>query len=88
MTTAATLTPAEIATSIGQSWASFLAKDRRPAVPHDYVYASSYRACERRMAYELTIPDQQPPFQPEVLAKFRRGDDRERDLLSDLDQRA
>lgn len=84
MIPAATLTPTQIAASIGTSWANFLARDRRPAAPHDYVYASSYRACERRMAYELTIPDQQPPFPPEVLAKFRRGDDRERDLLSDL----
>jgi hypothetical protein len=84
MVPASTLTPAEIATSIGSSWAAFLAKDRRPAAPHDYVYASSWRACERRMAYELTIPDQQPPFPPEVIAKFRRGDDRERDLLADL----
>jgi hypothetical protein len=84
VTTAAALTPDEIATSIGTSWAKYLEKDRRPAAPHDYVYASSWRACERRMAYELTVPELQPPFPPEVLAKFRRGDDRERDLLSDL----
>lgn len=84
MTPTTTLTPADIATRIDASWAQFLAKDRRPATPHDYVYASSWRPCERRMVYELTIPDQQPPFPPEVLAKFRRGDDRERDLLADL----
>jgi hypothetical protein len=83
MTTAA-LTPADIATGIGTAWARYLAQSSRPMAPHDYVYASSYRACDRRMAYELTIPDQQPPFPPEVLAKFRRGDDRERDLLADL----
>jgi hypothetical protein len=35
------------------------------------------------MTYELTLP-QLPPFPAEVLAKFRRGDDRERDLLADL----
>jgi hypothetical protein len=80
----ASLTPAEIATGIGTAWARYLAQSSRPMSPHDYVYASSWRTCERRMVYELTIPDQQPPFPPEVLAKFRRGDDRERDLLADL----
>src|SRR4029079_14694427 len=40
--------------------------------------------CERRMVYDLTCPDQQPPFDATVLARFRRGDDRERDLLADL----
>lgn len=79
-----TLTPAAIADTIQTAWGQFLARSSRPQAPHAYVYASSYRACERRMVYELTIPDQQPPFPPEVLAKFRRGDDRERDLLSDL----
>jgi hypothetical protein len=84
MIPSSTTSPAEIAAGIQSSWANFLAKDRRPAAPHDYVYASSWRVCERRMVYELTIPDQQPPFPPEVIARFRRGDDRERDLLADL----
>lgn len=84
METAASLTPAAIAAGIQTAWGRYLARSSRPQAPHDYVYASSYRNCERRMVYELTIPDQQPPFPPEVLAKFRRGDDRERDLLADL----
>jgi hypothetical protein len=36
------------------------------------------------MCYELTDPDKQPELEAQVLAKFRRGDDRERDLLADL----
>lgn len=36
------------------------------------------------MVYELTRPEELPPWPVEVLAKFRRGDDRERDLLADL----
>lgn len=36
------------------------------------------------MVLELTVCDQLPPHPAEVLAKFRRGDDRERDLLIDL----
>lgn len=84
METTVSLTPSAIAAGLHTAWSNYLAKGARPNTPHDYVYASSYRSCERRMTYELTIPEQQPPFPPEVLAKFRRGDDRERDLLSDL----
>ncbi len=36
------------------------------------------------MVYEMTTPQTLPPWPPEVLARFRRGDDRERDLLADL----
>jgi len=36
------------------------------------------------MAYEMDRPQLQPPWPAEVLARFRRGDDRERDLLADL----
>lgn len=77
-------TATEIATHIGAAWAQHLTRAARPHTPHDYVYASAWRTCERRMVYELTHADQQPRFEAEVLAKFRRGDDRERDLLADL----
>jgi hypothetical protein len=36
------------------------------------------------MVYELTQPGTLPPWPADVLARFRRGDDRERDLLADL----
>ena len=36
------------------------------------------------MVYEATVPEQQAPFDAFTLAKFRRGNDRERDILSDL----
>jgi hypothetical protein len=75
---------AAIAERVGESWARFLTASSRPATPHPYVYASAWRVCERRMVYELTLPDRVPPWSPEMLAKFRRGDDRERDLLVDL----
>jgi hypothetical protein len=84
MDAVSTRTPADIAESIQQSWASFLSQDRHPQEPHEYVYASACRECERRMVYELTQPQTLPPFPPEVLARFRRGDDRERDMLADL----
>jgi hypothetical protein len=84
MHTAATYTPTDIAAGISAAWASYLTQKQRPGQPHDYVYASAYRNCERRMVYELTAADQLPPWPAELLAKFRRGDDRERDLLADL----
>lgn len=84
MTTATTTPPAVIAERIGTAWGSYLARGARPQTPHAYAYASSYRVCDRRMVYEMTVPELQPPWPPEVLAKFRRGDDRERDLLADL----
>jgi len=36
------------------------------------------------MVLEATVPEQQPPFDAFTLARFRRGNDRERDILSDL----
>jgi hypothetical protein len=36
------------------------------------------------MVYEMTQPESLPPFDAEVLQRFHRGDDRERDNLADL----
>jgi hypothetical protein len=77
------LSPAEIATHIGDAWGAHLLRANRAPTPHDYVYASAWRVCDRRMVYELR-GEAAAPWTPEVLAKFRRGDDRERDLLADL----
>lgn len=79
---------AEIVTRFHEAWAAFLlAEHGGTRLPHDHVYASAWRACDRRMALELSMPDAMPPWPAEVLAKFRRGDDRERDLINDA-QRA
>jgi hypothetical protein len=83
MSTAA-LSPDAIAQTIHTAWGSYLLRQRGPATPHAYVYASAYRVCERRMVLEMTHADQTPPWSADVLARFRRGDDRERDLLADL----
>lgn len=82
--TAPALVPADVAKGIETAWGAWLARSARPQTPHPYAYASAYRNCERRMAYEMTRPEKLPPWPPDVLARFRRGDDRERDLLSDL----
>ncbi len=84
-TATSTMTPRAIADSISAAWAQHLARGQRPAgTRRRYVYASAYRECLRRMVYEMAEPEKLPPWPPELLAKFRRGDDRERDLLADL----
>jgi hypothetical protein len=84
MTTAAHTTAEAFAASMMDAWARYLDRGQRVSSPHPYVYASAWRPCVRRMVYELTIPDRQPAFSADVRARFRRGEDRERDLLIDL----
>ena len=84
MDTTTGLNPHDIATAITNGWAANVAADARPGTPHPYVYASAYRACDRRTVLEMTSPDRQAPWTADTLAKFRRGRDRERDLLIDL----
>jgi hypothetical protein len=79
------LAPSDIAATVEKAWQAFLLADRRAPNAHPtHVYASAWRVCERRMVYEATVPEQQPPFDAFTLARFRRGNDRERDLLADL----
>jgi hypothetical protein len=61
-----------------------LLAERSAPAPHDYMYAGSWRACTRRAVYEMSEPFQQEPFKADTLANFRRGNDRERELLIDL----
>jgi hypothetical protein len=78
------VTPAEIGKAIEASWATFLTKNRRQSAPHLSVYASAYRECDRRMVLEASRPQELPEWPAETLARFRRGQDRERDVLADL----
>lgn len=78
------VTPHGLAAAIEQGWQAFMLADRRTPTPHERVYASAWRVCERRMVLELRCPEQQAPFDAFALARFRRGNDRERDLLHDL----
>lgn len=75
---------AEFAQSVSSAWAEMVTADRRPPAPHGHVYASSWRACLRRMVYDMTSPDQMQPWSADTLANFQRGNDRERELLIDL----
>jgi len=78
------VTAAEGQALIERSWVAWLEKDRRASKPHATVWASSWRACDRRMVYDLVVPDQQLPFDADTLARFQRGNDRESDLFQHL----
>jgi hypothetical protein len=80
------MTPNEIAAGISRGFARFIENEmrRQRGMPRDYIYASSWRACTRQMALDMLSPDKLPEFSVDTLANFRRGKDRERDLLADL----
>lgn len=70
-----------------EGWRQWLLADpnnNREPVKRDYVYASQRRECTRRSVYEMTTPEALPKFDADTLARFRRGNDRERDMLIDL----
>jgi hypothetical protein len=78
-------TPPAFVERVGREYVAFLTRTRRPPAAHpDRVYASQCRDCERQMVYELTVPERAPMWSPELLAKFRFGDDREANVLADL----
>jgi len=78
------LDPYKIASGIRAAWAEFVSRDRVTPAPHPYVYASAYRECVLQIVRDMTEPDKQATFEADTLANFRRGSDRERDLLADL----
>ena len=73
-----------VSDSIRSAWADYVSSSRTPPARRQYVYASAWRACDRRLVLEMTDGDKMPAWNAETLANFRRGNDRERDLLSDL----
>lgn len=78
------MNPSEIATNIHKAWSEFVEKDQSAPSKRPYVYASSHWDCLRRMVLDMTHGDKLPSFDAETLARFRRGNDRERDLVADL----
>lgn len=78
------MTPHELATSIESAWAATLTRSQRVPSKRPNVYASQWRACDRRLVLEMVEGDKLPPWEAETLARFQRGEDRERDLLATL----
>lgn len=61
-------------------------KPPRASDARDYVYASSRRACQRRMVHECINPEFFPDFDVETKAKFIRGEQREIDIRQALER--
>lgn len=72
--------------SIHSAYERFIqAEEKRSSSgPRPYVYASSWSACTRQITLDMLHPESKKEFSPDTLANFRRGRDRERDLISDL----
>jgi hypothetical protein len=79
------LTAGDIAEGIMGGWRRYLvAEEGRLPSSAPNVYASAYHDCTRHMALALVAGDRVAEWKPEQLANFRRGKDRERNLLADL----
>lgn len=79
------LTPENLAESIDAAWKQFIIQEEsRTPSKRPYTYASSYEECERKLVLLMTDGDKVTQFEAETLAKFRRGNDRARDLGIDL----
>jgi hypothetical protein len=75
---------ADLAQSITTAWGDWLTRERNPSTKRHNVYASAWRPCTRRMVLEMVEGDKLPAWDANALANFRRGQDRERDLVNDL----
>ena len=75
---------AGLAQSIEASWAEFVSTDIRERTNRPYAYASDFHPCTRYHVLTRTDGDKLEPWDVESMARFRRGKDRERDLLNDL----
>lgn len=81
------LLPQQRAQAIQEAWARFLVEERaKRGSPQKrpHIYASGWSPCDRRLVLDMVEGDKLPPLPVEALANMRRGEDRERDLISDL----
>jgi hypothetical protein len=74
----------QFAEIIRQTWGDMVVKERRPPMPHKHVYAGGWRACDRRLVYDMIAPHEAQPWSRDTLANFNRGKDRGRELVIDL----
>ena len=86
-----TLAPADLASAIESAHEKWIvAVSQKPASEsgepyiQSNVWASQLGSCARQMFYNLLYSNERKPWSPEQLANFRRGKDRERDIVADL----
>ena len=84
MTTTTITRADDVAAHVLTAWRLALESRRSTPTPRRVVWASQRRECLRRSVLEMTVPDQQPPFDADTIQRMQRGSDRERDLLADL----
>lgn len=78
--------------AITKGWEKHILNQRPPRTANDaddarnYIYASSRRACRRRMVLEATHPSYFPDFDVDAKARFIRGEQREIDLRQALER--
>src|SRR4051812_5171117 len=76
-----------LATSVLSAWESFTRQEKERApqtASRDYCYASGRKPCTRWMALDLIYPWEASEFTLDALARLRRGEAREREIVSDL----
>jgi hypothetical protein len=86
-----TLAPANLATTIEKAWETWIvANSQKPASESSEpfiqanVWAGQLGNCARQMYYNLLYSNEKKPWTPEQLTNFRRGKDRERDIVADM----
>jgi len=71
----------DLSGSIEEAWKQELLSDQGTRTNAEYVYASGYSPCARALCYNMTNGAERPPFPADVLARFQRGKEVERDKL-------
>ena len=74
--------PYKLAESISAGYEAFVVEEmHREPINRRNVWAGSFHPCLRNQVLHMTDGDKLPPLPAERLAAFRRGKDRERDVL-------
>lgn len=77
----------DLAHAVTAAWEKWISaeegRERKGCAPN--VYASQFTPCARAMVLGMTPDHELPLWEPDRLASFRRGKDRERDIRTDLE---
>lgn len=85
MSAAEVATPIDHVKAIQDAWrAELMSEQRTPGGRRDYIYASGRRDCVRRMALDLSHPEDDSAWPESALERMRRGSARERDVVAIL----
>ncbi len=78
-------TAQQFADNINSAWERYIQQEERQTPSRrQYTYAGSYEPCDRKLVLLMTDGEKVIPFPTETLARFKRGKDRERNMIIDL----